>query len=222
MQQFELGEPVEPFPSVGAMARAYVSAVRAVHPAGPYVFAGMCSSGGYVACEMAQQVSALGEDIELLVLLDPMYGEVAQLCSQSRVLVSQAVEVTRRMIGLSGTSAYLPALRAELAELLSAVGLQAQLLNLGPAYLNQFLELFAANHLATVAYSPRLYTGRAVIFVPGLNRDDGGFLLEAEWKELIPASEVHVLPVRRSELYSDPKIVARIADTLRGALAGRG
>jgi thioesterase domain-containing protein len=218
MQQFEFGEPVAPFPSVKAMAQAYVSAVKALHPAGPYVFAGMCSGGGYVACEMAQQASALGEDIELLVLLDPMYGEVAQLCSQSRVLVSQAVEVTRRMIGLPGTDAYLPVLQAELAELLSAVGLDRQLLNLAPAYLNHFLEFFAANHRATLAYSPRLYTGRAVIFVPGLSRDDKGFLSETEWKELIPASEVHVLQVRRSELYSSPEIVAYIAAVLQAAL----
>lgn len=218
MQQFEFGEPVVPFSSVQATAQAYVSAVKALHPGGPYVFAGMCSGGGYVACEMAQQASALGEDVELLILLDPMYGEVAQVCSQSRVLVSQAVEVTHRMIGLPGADAHIPALRAELAELLSAVGLEQQLLHLAPAYLNQFLEFFAANHLATLAYSPRLYAGRAVIFVPGLSRDDGGLLSETEWKELIPAAEVHVLQVHRNELYSDSEVVAYIAAVLQAAL----
>jgi thioesterase domain-containing protein len=219
MQQFEFGERVVPFSSINAMAQAYVGAVRALRPTGPYVFAGMCSAGSYVACEMAQQAAASGEDIELLVLLDPMYGEVAQGCSQSRMLVSQAAEIARRMIGLPDADAHLPALRAELAEVLSAAGLEPELLNLPPERLNQFLEFFAANHQATLAYSPQPYPGRTVIFIPGLSKGDGGILSENEWKALIPAAEVHVVPADRVSLYQNPEIVAYIAAALGSTAA---
>lgn len=215
MQQFEFGEQVVPFSSIQAMAQAYVGAVRALRPSGPYIFAGMCSAGAYVACEMAQQARAAGEDIELLVLLDPVYGEVAEGCSQSRVLVSRAAGIAHSMLGRPDTDADLPVLRAELAEVLSAAGLEPQLLNLAPGRLSQFLEFFAANHQATLAYSPQPYAGRAVIFIPGLSRGDGGLLSETEWKTLIPAAEVHVVAADRVSLYQDPEIVALIAAALR-------
>jgi len=218
MQQFEFGEPVVPFSSIEAMAQAYVGAVRAQRPVGPYVFAGMCSAGAYAACEMAQQAGALGEDVELLILLDPMYGEVAQGCSQSRILVGQAAEITRRMIGLVDTDVHRSVLRAELADVLSAAGLEPQLLDLAPGRLNQFLEFFAANHHATLAYAPRPYAGPAAIFIPGLSRGDGGLLSETQWRALIPAADVYVVPADRTDLYHDPEIVAYIAAAVQAAL----
>ena len=63
----EAGE--EPLPTVEAMAERYLEAVRAVQPAGPYLLGGS-SMGGMVAFEMAQRLSAAGEEVELLALLD--------------------------------------------------------------------------------------------------------------------------------------------------------
>ncbi len=52
------------------MAAAHVQAMRAVQPAGPYLLGGFCN-GGLVAYEMAQQLRAAGESVDLLVLIDP-------------------------------------------------------------------------------------------------------------------------------------------------------
>ncbi|HLM58373.1 MAG TPA: amino acid adenylation domain-containing protein, partial [Pyrinomonadaceae bacterium] len=55
--------------SVEAMAGRYVEAVGMVQPGGPYLLGGW-SMGGVVAFEMARQLKAEGEDVELLLMID--------------------------------------------------------------------------------------------------------------------------------------------------------
>ena len=58
-------------PSLRALAAEYVEKVRRIQSRGPYRIAGF-SMGGLIAFEMAQQLRAAGEEIELLFLLDPL------------------------------------------------------------------------------------------------------------------------------------------------------
>jgi thioesterase domain-containing protein/acyl carrier protein len=51
------------------MAKYYLDAMREKQPHGPYFLGGMCA-GGVIAYEMARQLQATGEDVELVVLLD--------------------------------------------------------------------------------------------------------------------------------------------------------
>ncbi len=55
--------------SVPDMARVYVDAVQRVQPHGPYFLGGYCM-GGTVAYEMAQQLSAKGEQVGMVALFD--------------------------------------------------------------------------------------------------------------------------------------------------------
>ncbi|WP_240360579.1 non-ribosomal peptide synthetase [Pyxidicoccus caerfyrddinensis] len=55
--------------SVEALAGHYLPQLRAVQPHGPYLLGGW-SFGGLVAHELARQLQALGEAVELLVMLD--------------------------------------------------------------------------------------------------------------------------------------------------------
>src|SRR5690606_29340174 len=50
-------------------ASAYVAALRAAQPEGPYMLGGW-SFGGLVAYEMARQLSAAGHEVALLALFD--------------------------------------------------------------------------------------------------------------------------------------------------------
>src|SRR5579885_2360787 len=61
-----LAEP----PTIEAMAAAYLKSVRAVQPEGPYLLGGWCN-GGLIAYEMARQLHAEGQAVDLLVLMDP-------------------------------------------------------------------------------------------------------------------------------------------------------
>jgi thioesterase domain-containing protein len=55
--------------TIPALARCYVGAIRGVQPRGPYRIAGW-SLGGAIAYEMACQLTAAGEAVELLALID--------------------------------------------------------------------------------------------------------------------------------------------------------
>ena len=59
--------------SVPEIAADYVSEVQRIQPHGPYVLGGFCV-GGAIAVEMASQLQAAGEEIGLIVLLDPRFG----------------------------------------------------------------------------------------------------------------------------------------------------
>ncbi len=56
-------------PTIEEMAAAHLAALRAVRPQGPYVIGGFCV-GGVVAYELAQQIVAAGESVEMLLIID--------------------------------------------------------------------------------------------------------------------------------------------------------
>lgn len=59
----------DPHERVESMAAAYIEEMRRVQPHGPYLLGGW-SFGGFVALEIARQLSAMGEEIGLLAILD--------------------------------------------------------------------------------------------------------------------------------------------------------
>jgi thioesterase domain-containing protein/acyl carrier protein len=79
--------------SIEALAADYVRAIRAVAPAGPYRLLGM-SSGGLVAFEMARQLRAANEAVDMLALLDTSVpnGEANPL-SEADLVHGLAVEL---------------------------------------------------------------------------------------------------------------------------------
>jgi|GEM_PF-1875866 len=56
-------------PTIEEMAAAHLEALRAVRPKGPYVIGGFCI-GGLVAFELAQQIKASGDLVEMLLIID--------------------------------------------------------------------------------------------------------------------------------------------------------
>lgn len=69
LQSRGLDGEAEPLTNVEDMAAHYVGEIRSVQPAGPYHLVGACI-GGIIAFEMAQQLSAKGQKVALLVLLE--------------------------------------------------------------------------------------------------------------------------------------------------------
>jgi pimeloyl-ACP methyl ester carboxylesterase len=60
-------------PSFEAMAAAYIASLRTIQPEGPYQLVGFCG-GGLIAFEMAQQLRAQGQEVDLLVMIEPRAG----------------------------------------------------------------------------------------------------------------------------------------------------
>ncbi|HEX5656153.1 MAG TPA: thioesterase domain-containing protein, partial [Polyangiales bacterium] len=89
----------EHVPSIAAFARDYLDAIRKQQPQGPYRVGGM-SFGGLVAYEVAQQLRAAGEEVELLAMFDavlPMtrWQKLMRLAGMSR---RQRVAATMRRL----------------------------------------------------------------------------------------------------------------------------
>jgi acetoacetyl-CoA synthetase len=60
---------LEPHRTIAEMAAAYIDAIRALQPTGPYALAGY-SFGGLIAFEMACRLRESGEQVDLLVLFE--------------------------------------------------------------------------------------------------------------------------------------------------------
>jgi acetoacetyl-CoA synthetase len=72
----------EPFDRIEDMAAFYLKAIKQVQPHGPYLLAGY-SLGGLVTLEMAQQLTAVGEKVALLGMLDS-YPDIRYLSLAQR------------------------------------------------------------------------------------------------------------------------------------------
>lgn len=57
-------------PTCETIAAAHIAAMRAIQPRGPYLLGGFCN-GGVIAFEMAQQLHAQGETVDLLAIIEP-------------------------------------------------------------------------------------------------------------------------------------------------------
>jgi hypothetical protein len=68
-------EGLEAPPSIEAMATDYIASMRSVQPHGPYLLGGFCGAS-LIAHEMAQQLRAQGEEMALLVFVEPMAGPI--------------------------------------------------------------------------------------------------------------------------------------------------
>ena len=67
-----IDDGMPPHSTMAEMATDYVAAIRNVQPHGPYVLGGYCM-GGPVALEMARQLDDAGDEVAMLVLLDPRF-----------------------------------------------------------------------------------------------------------------------------------------------------
>lgn len=75
----------EPFDRIEDMAQFYLDAIRQVQPSGPYLLAGY-SLGGLVTFEMAQRLTAAGEKVALLAMLDS-YPDIRYLSLAQRAFL---------------------------------------------------------------------------------------------------------------------------------------
>lgn len=71
-------------PTVEEIAAAHIQSMRTIQPKGPYLLGGFCN-GGLIAYEMARQLRAEGEGVDLLVLIEPAYSPVLHALAHSAI-----------------------------------------------------------------------------------------------------------------------------------------
>jgi amino acid adenylation domain-containing protein len=164
---YGLQSPDPPLEDVREMAQRYVDAVCAVQPEGPYRLAGW-SMGGIVAYEMARQLAARGEQVDVLALIDALPpacwagGEPGET-----EMVGLFAADLARLHGLEVPPLDLSSLAADAA--LTAVrdlGRQTGLLPPGvkPAELRRLFDRFRANRRSLGSYGTSSYAGPVSLF----------------------------------------------------------
>jgi thioesterase domain-containing protein len=154
------------------MAARYSAAIRAEHQNGPYLLGGS-SMGGAVAFEMAVQLSAQGQEVPLVAMLDTpsrvvphMRGleayapQVVELNLMASIIASGQQKEFR--IALSELNQLSPAEQVEcvLRKLQEQQSVSA---NVSAAALQEALAVFTKNLTALERYSPRAYGGHVLM-----------------------------------------------------------
>ena len=211
-----------PHATIEEMAAHYVGAMRQARPQGPYRLAGW-SLGGNVAYEMACQLEAAGETVELLLLLDSGAASADRPPSED--------DLGRLLIGLFPTNDQMPieAVKAlpaaqqvawfvERANQAQLVGFTGQ----GTQSEAAVYGVFKANLEALAAYRPKVYGGKVTLLRARDQVLDQGRDPLLGWGDWAAGGvEVHEVAGDHVQMLREPLVadVAKIIDTCAERLA---
>jgi amino acid adenylation domain-containing protein len=217
-----------PHTTIKEMAAHYIREMREVQPDGPYLIGGR-SSGGTVAFEMACQLMAQGEQVDLLALLDaypagyfkllPGSGSFRQRAMRLAKRIQTHMQNMRQLRGqeklsyLTGKLRFVPAktkhkIFRRAFKLYRRIGLRL------PPVLRNIEEL---NFAAVKDYVPQVYPGRATLF---LASDDltAAFDVEEGWQGLVAGGLEKIrVSGNHLDLVKEPH-VRTLAEKLRSCL----
>jgi acetoacetyl-CoA synthetase len=148
----------EPFDRIEDMAQFHLDAIRQVQPHGPYLLVGY-SLGGLVTFEMAQQLTAAGEKVALLAMLDS-YPDIRYLSLAQRA----------RLVARLATRHATTAMKMPVGEALSLIVRPSRRRSVAPKLSYQLpvdvtlspamLRARERAYLALTRYKPRFYPGK--------------------------------------------------------------
>jgi amino acid adenylation domain-containing protein len=217
----ELGAPV----TFEKIAAHHVKTIRAQQPHGPYVVGGWCIAA-IVAWEIAQQLTAAGEQVELVMLFDGSNpAPFLDAPYQERV----GKTMTKMMASAAFHYGYLSKLPA--AERLPYVGARWHtFVWVTKRWLGHFLgsesedspkAISKALLQAMVKYRPKRYSGRVAYFRRGHVPNKGYFEPDYGWGRLMDRElEVYKTGGRHQEMFVSPN-VEPMAAIIRDLLAGK-
>jgi thioesterase domain-containing protein/acyl carrier protein len=191
---FGAGRPDQ---TIEAIAGHCIEAMRTAQPKGPYLLAGF-SSGGVIAFEVAQQLSATGEQVALLALLDT-YAPQAMTVKQWSIKLGELMRNRANLRQIQELAYYWVLHRFKLDGL-------RELRNVGEAH-----------RWAHWSYRPRPYTHPIEFFMAKDSADRAGaeVLGWARWAK--DSVRIHRLPGSHGHLVKPP-VVEELAARLQACL----
>jgi thioesterase domain-containing protein len=172
---------VRPPLSIGETAERYVAEIREVQPRGPYRLAGMCT-GSQIAYEMAGRITADGDEVAVLALVNSYRPGVRQVPSGWGMEDLYNVRIARLQLLLGAFD--LP------TELPRVVGSLRQMSWVDDVTVQNFywhVAVYAATAFGQEHYDPRPYPVNATVFQP--TRTTNGD--HADWTPLVPHATTH-------------------------------
>jgi amino acid adenylation domain-containing protein len=199
-----LTRPDTLYPDIPELAADYVRHIRSVRPTGPYRLLGW-SFGGSVAHEIAVQLQALGESVEVLAILDG-YPTHPGGDSRSRRLRPEAPESLAMLLDSLGMTepGVLPTLDS-FVETISRPG--SPLESLPEVAVRALPRVFARHVEIAGSISGRVYKGDLVFFSATAGRSA---LQPQLWERYVDGRIItHEIPVTHGEM-TKPESLARI------------
>ncbi|MGI9648672.1 MAG: AMP-binding protein [Acidimicrobiia bacterium] len=222
----------KPLNTVQSIASRYIDDIKTVQPTGPYLLAGY-SFGGTVGFEIAQQLSASGDEVGLLCLLDAVRSGDSLRASRRRQRgrFLRAVWLGMRRTGARARGANIDVAGRTARRLLREVPLRL-LIDLAPRgllrrYCDRRLSrglpvqhalrqpyYFDLHSQASHSYAPQTYEGRvAVIAARGETE-----ARRVEWNDVVLGGlDISELDCEHMEMFLEPH-VAQLAVQVQGLL----
>jgi amino acid adenylation domain-containing protein len=210
--------------SIEEMAARYLRELRRIQPAGPYRLGGW-SMGGLVAFEMARQLEAEGQGVDLVALIDTLPPAVAPglaPATEEELVAWFATDLARLLGHEAGISPEeLRPLSAEeklgyVTQLAHATGLLPE--DFGPTQIAPLFATFAANLQASRSFVRRPYRGSVTLYLSEQTLSAYSPEL-AGWSRLaLGGTETSTLPGDHYSLLRRPQ-VERLAGELTARLA---
>ena len=213
--------------SIHEMAAHFIAVMKSVQPHGPYRIGGYCF-GGLVAFEMAQQLRARAETVDLVALFSaPLRFHRLQSLSKSQVETQPGPERVIRLMRSPRA-----ALGWRLAAVRDAAGSR---LHMAACHAFQAVGLTVPQSMRTMyvvrmlqraeeQYAPAKYPGKIVLFRGG-GLDEGAGDPNLGWDGLADHIENHQIGASglrtRRDIMNEP-LVGDLAKTLRLYLGGGG
>ena len=195
-----------PHTTIEAMARQYVTAIRAVQPHGPYLICGY-SFGGLVAYEMTHQLR-LTDERSHLIILDTMV--VSDLPAKSNLAivadylqneVSEVLEANPHL--LKNLSEDESLAFSQLLERFAEIGL-----GLDASFIQRQVALLQTNYQAFNAYRPPTTMEQAISLIRAKDEPDGGEEADLGWQTLTTESvELYWTPGTHKKMLDRENVV---------------
>jgi amino acid adenylation domain-containing protein len=214
--------------SIEEIASAYLRELRTLQPEGPYFLGGFCF-GGVVALEMAQQLCAAGEEVELLVLIQTVNPEVnhfrpaVSLTQRWWYRLTKRLDLERDNLRYRGARYILERGRKVWDFSRARVQLALDDGNEGPAgrksSMGYILEALGVEHdRAYEQYRPRPYFGNTIVFRAAKQLDGLAADSALGWRESLKGRlRVCEVPGHQQNMLVEPN-VSVLAKTLAEAL----
>jgi acyl-CoA synthetase (AMP-forming)/AMP-acid ligase II/thioesterase domain-containing protein len=191
------------------IAAFHVETIRSVQPHGPYALGGWCVDGT-AAYEAARQLRALGEEVALLILFDPLAPQGSSASRKWSWLIRRARFHLGQLRALDG-----PQAREYVVNRWNTVWLKItrRLIQLRyrmrPSGLSQayIRDALAIQHFATAHYRLGPYDGRTLILRSVEKATTEGEFSGTEWAQSISALvETHITPGDHRSMFLPPEV----------------
>ncbi|NET03381.1 MAG: amino acid adenylation domain-containing protein [Symploca sp. SIO2B6] len=200
----------QPLTRIEDMASFYIQAIQKTQPEGPYYLGGW-SLGGIIAFEMAQQLSALGQEVALLALIDSYLPTVSNQSQEfdDAMLVASVAQDLSGIVGKPLSISIDELRRFQPPEQLEYILEQAKRLNILPPEVDalqfyQILQVFKANNQAMYSYIPQIYPGRITLFCAS---EQVKVTQVNDWEKLaVRGIKVHRIPGNHYSIIREPQV----------------